>query len=103
MLARILELRGYEVALAQDGQEALDYLHAGQPAALIILDLRMPIMDGWTVLRRLQDDADLADIPVIAFSANVQGDVPGAAATISKGSFDPNVLFAMIDELCHRG
>lgn len=91
------------MALAQDGQEALDYLRAGQPAALIILDLRMPIMDGWAMLRHLQADAELAGIPVIAFSANVQGDVPGAVATLRKGTFKPDVLFAMIDQLCHPG
>jgi CheY-like chemotaxis protein len=100
VLRMILELRGYNIATADDGQEALAYLYDGNPVCLIILDLRMPIMDGWAVCRALKADPTLTDIPVIAFSANIDGDLPGAIATIRKGSFDPNVLLSIVDQAC---
>jgi CheY-like chemotaxis protein len=96
----ILEAHGYAVASAGDGQDALDYLRAGYPVALIVLDLRMPIMDGWTFLREVQGDAMLRNIPVVAFSANVAGDLPGTVATVRKGNVDPTVLLAIVERSC---
>ena len=97
VLQRLLELRGYATATADDGQAALDYLRSGKAACLIMLDLRMPVMDGWTLMRELQSDPALPQIPVVAFSANVEGDVPGAVATIRKAAVDPEVMLDIID------
>jgi CheY-like chemotaxis protein len=96
----ILDLHGYAVVPAADGQEALDYLRAGHPVALVVLDLRMPIMDGWTLLREVQADPMLRDVPVVAFSANIQDELPGAVATIRKGNVDPTALLAIIERAC---
>jgi len=60
VLERILELWGYATATAEDGLAALGYLRGGNPACLIILDLRMPIMDGWALSRELQADPKFA-------------------------------------------
>jgi len=100
VLKMVLEINGYAVAMARDGSEALEYLRAGHPACLIILDLRMPIMDGWTFLGVIQADARLADLPVIAFSANIDGDVPGAVATIRKAAVNPDVFLGLIERSC---
>jgi len=65
----ILESEGYQVSAASHGAEALAQLQAGNRPCLILLDLMMPIMDGWEFRRRQQDDPALADVPVIVLTA----------------------------------
>ena len=60
---------GYHVATAANGQEALDLLHGGLPPDVILLDLMMPVMDGWEFRRRQRLDPALAGIPVVVVSA----------------------------------
>ena len=77
-LADILSIEGYLVKTMFNGQEALDHLRAeADLPALIILDLFMPVMDGWQFLAELKSDSRLSqfDFPVIvvtAFSAKVE-------------------------------
>lgn len=63
-----LELEGFDVSDAPDGFRALEVARAEHPA-VIFLDLMMPGMDGWEVLRELQADERTADIPVILLTA----------------------------------
>jgi len=67
----LLESQGYAVVGAADGREALALLRGGgfRPG-LIILDLTMPVMDGWEFRAAQLDDAELASIPVMVFSAH---------------------------------
>jgi CheY-like chemotaxis protein len=69
MLGRFLELEGYRVESAANGKLALEQLDAGAPACVILLDLMMPVMDGWQFRREQAQHAALADIPVIVVSA----------------------------------
>lgn len=69
MLGRFLELEGFQVELASNGQQALDRLTAGMHPCVILLDLMMPVMDGWQFRREQVRDRELADIPVIVVSA----------------------------------
>lgn len=70
-LKRSLSGKGYSVATARNGQEALDGLeHAPSLPRLIIADLMMPVMDGWTFRRQLLTRPKLADIPVIILSGS---------------------------------
>ncbi|HLK90894.1 MAG TPA: response regulator [Polyangia bacterium] len=69
-LQGILEDEGYLVTTAEDGRQALDYLRAGRAPDLIVLDLRMPIMDGWEFRAAQKSDPALAQIPVLAISAD---------------------------------
>ena len=69
MLAKFLELEGFEVAVAVNGKQALEMLSAGTPASVILLDLMMPVMDGWEFRRRQKHTPELADIPVVAITA----------------------------------
>jgi CheY-like chemotaxis protein len=69
MLGKFLELEGYRVETAANGQQALARLSGGLKASVILLDLMMPIMDGWQLRRELARDAELASIPVIVVSA----------------------------------
>lgn len=69
MLGRFLELEGYRVETAANGLLALERLNAGVGACVILLDLMMPVMDGWQFRQAQIRDAALANIPVIVVSA----------------------------------
>jgi len=77
-LARAVRQEGYVTMTAANGQEALDYLSEGERPSVIILDLAMPVLDGWAFLERRQLSADLRSIPVIVISG--QGDVTARVA-----------------------
>src|SRR5262245_25312317 len=70
VLQAILADEGYRVSTADHGQQALDLLHSGHRADLIVLDLRMPVMNGWRFRALQKADPLLVDIPVLAISAD---------------------------------
>jgi len=65
-----LEALGYKVSLASSGEEALEVIHQ-DPPDLVVLDIRMPGIDGYEVCRRLRQDTDPAirDLPIIALTS----------------------------------
>ena len=69
MLSRRLIRRGYEVDMAVDGEEALTAVRDGRPQ-LVLMDMSLPLIDGWEATRRLKADPDLRHIPVIALTAH---------------------------------
>ena len=69
MIGRFLELEGFAVETAANGRQALERLDAGARACVILLDLMMPVMDGWEFRRQQTRHAAFAKIPVIVFSA----------------------------------
>ena len=69
MLVRRLKRRGYEVVCAVDGLEALSVVAETQPA-LVLMDMGLPVLDGWEATRRLKADPNTAAIPVIALTAH---------------------------------
>jgi CheY-like chemotaxis protein len=69
MMAQLLTLEGYHIDTAANGREALEYLNGAPRPDVILLDLMMPIMDGWEFRRRQQNDPALADVPVIVLTA----------------------------------
>ncbi|HET7655406.1 MAG TPA: response regulator [Luteimonas sp.] len=69
MLSRRLLRRGYEVVFAMDGQEAVDKAKSEAPS-LILMDMGLPVIDGWEATRRIKADPATADIPVIALTAH---------------------------------
>ena len=68
-LGEILTDAGYEVGSAADGRQALEILRSGPKPDLILLDLMMPVMNGWQFLAQRGKDPQLARIPVVAISA----------------------------------
>jgi diguanylate cyclase (GGDEF)-like protein len=85
ILRRTLEAAGYGVAESADGLEALAYCRA-EPPDLVLLDIDMPVMDGPTLLARLQEDDELAEIPVIFLTARTGGS--DVAAGLQLGAHD---------------
>jgi CheY-like chemotaxis protein len=69
MLSRRLARKGYEVVVAVDGQEGIDSAQTFLPD-LIIMDMSLPVIDGWTATRMLKANATTKHIPIIGFSAH---------------------------------
>jgi CheY-like chemotaxis protein len=69
MLSRRLSRKGFEVIVALDGAEALQAALAEAPA-LILMDMSLPVMDGWEATRRIKAEATTAEIPVIGLTAH---------------------------------
>jgi two-component system cell cycle response regulator DivK len=69
MLSRRLERRGYQVLIAVDGQQGVDMALAESPD-LILMDMSLPVLDGWEASRRLKGEAKTRGIPIIALTAH---------------------------------
>lgn len=74
MLSRRLERKGYQIVMALDGQQAVD-MAASEMPALILMDMSLPVIDGWEATRRVKAGEATRKIPVIALTAHaMQGD-----------------------------
>lgn len=69
MLVRRLSRAGLDIITADNGQQALDKMSSEQPD-LVLMDINLPVMDGWTACRTAQQDPEIADIPIIALTAH---------------------------------
>ena len=69
MLSRRLERKGYEVAIAIDGGQGVE-MAVGSVPDLILMDMSLPVLDGWEATRRVKADARTSAIPVIALTAH---------------------------------
>jgi len=87
-LSRRLKRRGFEVALAHDGQEGVDKARAEQPD-VILLDMNLPVMDGWTAARTLRGDPATARIPIIALTAHAMSGDRGKVLEAGCDDYHP--------------
>lgn len=100
----ILEAHGYRVTLCVDGREALETLHT-QTVDLIVSDVEMPRMDGFTLVQAVKSDPVLSEIPVILVTSRAsdedrqRGLLLGADAYIVKTRFDQDELLDGIRRL----
>jgi len=101
----LLESEGYAVATAVNGADALALLRAGLRPSLIVLDLAMPVMDGWEFRDAQRADPALCAIPTIVYSAVTPTEdliaTLGVADGFAKGS-DPAPMLDRIAALCGR-
>ena len=80
MLSRRLERRGYEVIIATDGAKGVELAKSENPD-LILMDMSLPVMDGWTATTNIKADPEIKDTPVIALTAHaIAGDREKALA-----------------------
>lgn len=102
----ILENEGYDVATAGNGADALAQLRAGLVPQLIILDLTMPVMDGWEFRNHQLADPALRDIPTIVYSAVGSVRRESVSALEVVGAFDKGADFSamlrLVAEICRR-
>ena len=73
MLSRRLTRNGYDVLLAGDGEEALVVIRAETPD-IVLLDMNLPVKDGWTTCAEVREDPSIASTPIIALTAHAMGD-----------------------------
>ena len=104
LLAEVLQDEGYAVQTAEHGRAALNALIAApRPPCLIITDLMMPVMDGWTFCRERTAIPALADVPVVVISAiaNLPATMPalGVIAAFSK-PLDLRALLTIVTNHC---
>lgn len=97
-LSEILEAEGFEIRRARNGKEALERLEPNPPQ-LILLDLMMPVMDGWEFAQRMKQRPSVAGIPIIVLSAdrnvgNKAAEI-GAVGHLAK-PFELNDLLDMV-------
>jgi CheY-like chemotaxis protein len=74
MLSRRLERRGHEIVIATDGAQGVALAQREKPA-LILMDMSLPVMDGWQATRQIKGDPEIKHIPIIALTAHaIAGD-----------------------------
>ncbi|MBU0671291.1 MAG: response regulator [Patescibacteria group bacterium] len=102
-----LGMEGFEVFAAYDGQEGLDMVRAKKPD-IVLLDLVLPKLEGWDVLKALKDDLNTKDIPVIILSNLGQeedvrkGQAMGAADYLIKAHFIPKEVIEKIRTILEK-
>jgi two-component system cell cycle response regulator DivK len=86
-LSRRLERHGYRVLLAVDGRQAVSMAHAASPD-LILMDLGLPVLDGWDATRQLKGHAATRHIPIIVLSAHAMTNDRDLALAAGGDDFD---------------
>jgi len=100
-LAELLELQGYRVVAFANGIEALDHLVQSSPPRLMVMDIRMPVMDGFRLRSAMLRDSELAKIPVVVVTAFAPPAAESLAALkVLRKPLDLKALFTTIRENC---
>ena len=87
MLSRRLERKGYVIKMAVDGAQGVSMAMELRPA-LILMDLSLPVMDGWEATRRLKGNPETATIPIIALTAHARAEDEKTARDAGANDFD---------------
>jgi CheY-like chemotaxis protein len=102
-LADVLDAEGFDTARASNGRQAIDYLRAGNRPELILLDMMMPIMNGWEFRQEQLRTAGAEDIPVVVLTADGEPRRKAAALHAQGHLAKPvgvDALLQEIDRVC---
>ena len=99
MLSRRLKRKGFEIVVAVDGEQGVEMASSEKPD-LILMDLSLPKMDGWTATKRIKSNNDLKSIPIIALSAHAMEEHKQRA--IESGCNDYDTKPVDIDRLLSK-
>ena len=100
MLSRRLKKRGFEVVMAVDGQQGVDMARA-DPPDLILLDMSLPVIDGWEAARQLKADGTTSKVPIIALTAHAMAGDREKAISAGCDDYDtkPVELARLIEKI----
>ena len=87
MLSRRLERRGYQVVIAVDGQHGVDIARSEAPD-LILMDMSLPVLDGWEATRQLKAAPETRTIPIIALTAHAMSSDRDKALAAGSDDYD---------------
>ena len=96
----VLELEGYFVQTAENGQIGLELLHKMEPPCLVLLDLMMPVVDGLEFLQKKRADIKIAPIPVVIVSAIAERSKAEPDTPYIKKPIDIHVLLDVVRQYC---
>jgi CheY-like chemotaxis protein len=97
--AMILQSQGFETEAVADGAQALERLRSRKLPNVVLLDLHMPVMDGYEFLRRKNEDPQLNQVPVIAITGQSFANPTGVVATLKK-PFDIEEFLRAVADGC---
>jgi CheY-like chemotaxis protein len=100
MLSRRLERRGFEVIMAADGEEGLA-MAASEMPDLILMDMSLPVLDGWEATRRLKSASQTQSIPIIALTAHAMAGDEAKALSVGCDDYDtkPVEMGRLLDKI----
>ncbi|MDX6709460.1 MAG: two-component system, cell cycle response regulator DivK [Blastocatellia bacterium] len=102
MMRRLLEMSGYKVLEAVNGEEAVDLAVKEQPS-LILMDLSLPLLDGLAATRRIRAYSGLRDVPIVAVSAHDTSDFHAEALAAGCNDYVTKPIdFDQLEELLRR-
>lgn len=105
-LSRRLKRRGFDVVVATDGQEGVEKARAQRPD-IILLDMNLPVMDGWTAAQAIKSDPETSDVPIIALTAHAMSGDREKAIAAGCDDYHPkpvdfSLLLTQIESLTAR-
>ena len=98
----VIEQEGMAVETARNGEEALALLRTGKRPSLVLLDLMMPVMNGWEFLNEIANDPPLRQIPIVVLTAAEHVQVTGAVEVLSK-PMDLAALLRVVERYTRGG
>lgn len=101
VLRDVIEEEGYRVLTAPSGEAALEMLHSGEDPCMILLDLKMPGMDGHEFRRRQLAEPRFAAIPVVGFTGLVNGEEVAHQLTLASFLRKPVHLHQLLETVAH--
>lgn len=102
MMRRLLEISGYRVVEAMNGEEAVEVAKRSRPS-LILMDLSLPLLDGLAATRRIRQQPELREVPIVAVSAHDTADFHADALAAGCNDYVTKPIdFDQLESLLHR-